>query len=270
MKIFIVTGGNKGIGEAITENLALNNPDGTIIFTSRSLENGKKTLEVFNKKKKLKNVFLEQLDITVKDSIKQFVEIFKTKYKKFDVLVNNAGWASHGSLINEEIARKTVDTNYYGTKNLTISLLPFANKNGRIVNVTSIAGVLGDKYSKDLKDKFLKEDLTFEELDQIVETFVKGVRDENYVKLGFPKSTYMVSKAAENSLTRILSNLYKKDDRNLTFNACCPGYVATDMSSFTGNKTPKEGAITPCWLATSDDVKDENGKFFSDKKLKTY
>ena len=42
------------------------------------------------------------------------------------------------------------------------------------------------------------------------------------------------------------------------------------MSSFRGNKTPEEGAITPCWLATSDDVKNENGKFFADKLLKNF
>jgi carbonyl reductase 1 len=52
--------------------------------------------------------------------------------------------------------------------------------------------------------------------------------------------------------------------------ACCPGYVATDMSSFNGTKTPKEGAITPAWLASSDEVSKENGMFFSDQKYKEY
>jgi hypothetical protein len=42
------------------------------------------------------------------------------------------------------------------------------------------------------------------------------------------------------------------------------------MSSFNGTKTPKEGAITPAWLASSDDVSNENGMFFSDQKYKEY
>ena len=91
MKTFIVTGGNKGIGEAIVENLAKNNSKATIVFTSRSLENGKKTLEAFEKKN-LKNIFLEQLDITNEQSIKKFKENFKKNFHNLDVLINNAGY----------------------------------------------------------------------------------------------------------------------------------------------------------------------------------
>jgi NAD(P)-dependent dehydrogenase (short-subunit alcohol dehydrogenase family) len=90
MKTFIVTGGNKGIGKAICENLASNYPKSTIIFTSRSLTNGEETLKDF-KKQKLENIVLEELDITDTKSIASFVKNFQEKYKNFDVLVNNAG-----------------------------------------------------------------------------------------------------------------------------------------------------------------------------------
>jgi carbonyl reductase 1 len=106
-----------------------------------------------------------------------------------------------------------VDTNYYGTKNVTLALLPFINSNGRIVNVTSMAGVLGNSYSQDLKKIFEKETLPIEELDELVEKFVEGVKNDNFVELGFPKSTYKVSKAAENAFTRILARKLKKEGK---------------------------------------------------------
>nr|CAD2177894.1 unnamed protein product [Meloidogyne enterolobii] len=47
--------------------------------------------------------------------------------------------------------------------------------------------------------------------------------------------------------------------KGITVNACCPGYVDTDMSSHKGHLTIDEGADTPIWLATAEGV--PNGAF---------
>jgi NAD(P)-dependent dehydrogenase (short-subunit alcohol dehydrogenase family) len=111
-----------------------------------------------------------------------------------DVLVNNAGMAYKGNAFNEEVARTTLATNYYGTKNVTAHFLPLirdygANQHasplhllhdstsspmvtfnfslfaffiitGRVVNVSSRAGLLSKLSSDALKQAFTREDLT--------------------------------------------------------------------------------------------------------------
>jgi len=49
-----------------------------------------------------------------------------------DVLVNNAGMAFKGSAFNEEVARTTVKTNYYGTKSVCLHFLPLIKDYGII------------------------------------------------------------------------------------------------------------------------------------------
>ena len=46
---------------------------------------------------------------------------------------------------------------------------------------------------------------------------------------------------------------------------CASRYVATDMSSFKGHKTPEQGADTPVWLALHA-PSSGSGKFYSDRK----
>jgi carbonyl reductase 1 len=96
-----------------------------------------------------------------------------------------------------------------------------------------------------------------------MEKFVHDVKDGEFKERGWPASTYRVSKAAANVLTRI----YARDLKEINFYCCCPGFVKTDMSSGGGTKTPDEGAETPVWLATADEKELQNGKFYRDNKL---
>lgn len=56
-----------------------------------------------------------------------------------------------------------------------------------------------------------------------------------------------VSKLCEGMYTRILGR--ELSAQGLAANVCCPGWCATDMSSWSGPKTALEGADTPVWLA---------------------
>ncbi|HEX8171350.1 MAG TPA: SDR family NAD(P)-dependent oxidoreductase [Thermoanaerobaculia bacterium] len=64
-----------------------------------------------------------------------------------DVLVNNAGFAVFDSIAGAEAAdlRAMMDTNYFGVVHCTQAALPrmLARGNGTIVNVASIAGIMG-------------------------------------------------------------------------------------------------------------------------------
>jgi carbonyl reductase 1 len=48
--------------------------------------------------------------------------------------------------------------------------------------------------------------------------------------------------------------------------ACCPGYCATDMSSWRGTKTAAAGADTPVWLALQPAGAFQSGKFWQERR----
>ena len=81
---------------------------------------------------------------------------------------------------------------------------------------------------------------------------------------GFPESAYKVSKAAEIALTMLYHRRYK----NLIVNACCPGFVATNMTSYKGYLKIEQGADTPVYLAVNDDT--PNGEFVQQRKISTW
>jgi uncharacterized protein len=64
-----------------------------------------------------------------------------------DVLINNAGFAIFDSVADAKTTdlRTMMETNYFGTVNCTKAVLPamLARRGGTIVNVTSIAGIMG-------------------------------------------------------------------------------------------------------------------------------
>lgn len=64
-----------------------------------------------------------------------------------DVLVNNAGFAVFDSVAEAQTNdfRAMMDTNYFGTVNVTKAVLPsmLGRRRGTIVNVTSICGIMG-------------------------------------------------------------------------------------------------------------------------------
>ncbi len=63
--------------------------------------------------------------------------------------------------------------------------------------------------------------------------------------MGYPNSAYGMSKIALTAATRIQQRYLSRDKarQDIIVNACCPGYVATDMSSFAGHLTIDEGIL---------------------------
>ena len=54
--------------------------------------------------------------------------------------INNAGIAFKGDEFDENVARTTIETNYYGTKRACDAFLPLLKDGARVVNVSSLAG----------------------------------------------------------------------------------------------------------------------------------
>jgi NAD(P)-dependent dehydrogenase (short-subunit alcohol dehydrogenase family) len=93
------------------------------------------------------NVNVIRMDLTDPQSIKLAVAEVTGRAGRIDVLINNAGMHTGGSIetLPPEYARLQIDTNFFGTINLTREVLPVMRKQGggMIINFSSIGGLMG-------------------------------------------------------------------------------------------------------------------------------
>ncbi|MCB8878145.1 oxidoreductase [Acidisoma silvae] len=87
------------------------------------------------------------LDITKAADIDTVISRAKSQFGRIDVLVNNAGYGYQSSVEEGDDAeiRAQFDTNVFGLFALTRAVLPMmrAQHSGHIINVTSVAGLMG-------------------------------------------------------------------------------------------------------------------------------
>jgi NAD(P)-dependent dehydrogenase (short-subunit alcohol dehydrogenase family) len=79
-----------------------------------------------------------------------------------------------------------------------------------------------------------------------------------------PNMAYSTSKTALNALTLHFAYQFRAADSPIRINAAAPGHCATAFNSFTGTRTPAEGAriVSALALAGADAP---NGRFFTDE-----
>ncbi len=87
------------------------------------------------------------LDVTKQDEVEAGVKAATERFGRIDVLVNNAGYGYQASAeegVEAEI-RAQFDANVFGLFALTRAVLPAmrAQKRGHIINITSVAGLVG-------------------------------------------------------------------------------------------------------------------------------
>ena len=84
------------------------------------------------------------LDVTDDASMQACVERVLTETGRIDVLVNNAGYGSHGAVedVPMDEARRQMEVNLFGLSRMTQLVLPAMRqaRHGRIINITSMAG----------------------------------------------------------------------------------------------------------------------------------
>ena len=141
--IAVVTGTSTGIGFETSLLLARN---GFYTYaTMRDTLKSDKIEKIANKE----NLPLEVLsmDVDNDDSVRNAIEKIIDEKQKIDILVNNAGYGLFGALedISIEEIKKQFETNLFGAIRTIKEVLPTMReqKNGIIVNVTSIAGLVG-------------------------------------------------------------------------------------------------------------------------------
>jgi len=259
-RVAVVTGANKGIGYAIVKQLADPNLGLQVVLTSRDESRGKQAVAALAAEGL--DVLYHPLDITKEPSIDALANWLKDRFQGLDILVNNAGMAYRGDAFNYEVAKNTIDCNYFGTLAVTQKLSPLLREGARVVNVSSRAGKFS-RLSPSLREIMFRPDLTMSQLSDLMNDFVQSVKEGTWEQKGWPKQTYAVSKMGVTIMTRI----FARDEHrpNILYNACCPGYVRTDMTNPNAPLSPEQGAKTPVYLALLPQG-GATGGFFADQR----
>lgn len=186
----IVTGGSRGIGEAIAYKLASLGANIAVIYAG----NTEAAESVCEKCKKEYGVEAKayQCDVSDFSAVKETVAKIKADFGTAHILVNNAGITRDGllAMMKEEDIDSVLDTNLKGAFNMIrhITGLFIRNREGCIINITSVAGLMGNA----------------------------------------GQCNYAASKAGLIGLTK--SAAKELAPKGIRCNAVAPGFIATDMT----------------------------------------
>lgn len=136
-KVIIVTGGNSGIGFAAAKEFS--RKGAKTILACRSMDRAQAALHKLQAEIPNAPVEMMQLDLARLASVHQFVDAFKAKYDRLDVLVNNAGVMMVPYGTTEDGFERQMGTNHLGHFALTGLLMDLLLKtpHSRVVNVSS-------------------------------------------------------------------------------------------------------------------------------------
>jgi len=144
-KVAIVTGGSRGIGEAIAVKLAENGAH--IAFSYVSSDEKAKTVEEKLRSFGVKAKGYKSNAADFADCEKMVNEVIK-EWSTVDILVNNAGISKDNLLLRmtpeqwEDVIKTNLSSVYNMTKHVIRPMMK--SRNGSIINMSSIVGVKGN------------------------------------------------------------------------------------------------------------------------------
>ncbi len=144
-KTALVTGGSRGIGEAIVRKFAEQGAD--VAFTYLSSEDRAKKVEA-DLKGLGSNAKAYRSDASSYEQAEELVKAVLEDYGKIDILINNAGITRDTLMLrmSEEQWDEVIQTNLKSVFNLTKHVLRpmLKNRGGSIINMSSVVGVFGN------------------------------------------------------------------------------------------------------------------------------
>ena len=188
--IIIITGASRGIGREIAKTLAR---EGYTIIANynkseREAQKLKKELQEENKE-----IDIYKANIANEEETQEMIKYVIKKYKKIDVLINNAG-IDKIQLVTEVTKKdwdEIINTNLYGTFYISQQAAKnmIQNKQGKIINISSIWGQIGASM----------------------------------------EVVYSISKAGVDGLTKALAK--ELGPSGIQVNSIAPGFIKTEMNS---------------------------------------
>ena len=186
-QVAIITGGARGIGEGICEVFC---NEGATVALWDVLEIGDSTANRISSKGG--EIFFQKVNITSKKEVEEAVKEIIIKYKKIDILINNAGVIRDRSFMkmSQQEWDTVININLNSLYTTTKAVLPYMKESGygRIISASSINGYQG----------------------------------------AFGQVNYAATKAGVSGFTRALC---KEVGRyGITVNAVAPGFIKSEMS----------------------------------------
>ncbi|KAF6024913.1 hypothetical protein EB796_016750 [Bugula neritina] len=214
-KVIIITGANCGIGLEAAKGLCELGHD--VVVTTRDDSKGEATVAAIKTEVSDASVMYLTVELSDPQSIRDFVEKFKSSGKKLDILVNNAGLFMKYSSADRHTARNdpsyevTMTVNCMGPFLLTNLLLDELKATGtkespsRIVNVSSGLTIMVKQDSS--KPPFYIDDLMLTEQGH----YVSGMQSYRNSKLALNLWSNEMAKQLEGS--------------HVIINTICPGFI---------------------------------------------
>ena len=228
-KKVLITGATGGIGNCIVKKF---DELGAKIVASGTNEDKLKDLE-----DKFSNIYSEKFKLDDHDKIENFINLVDQKLGGLDILVNNAGITLDNLSIrlSEENWKKVLDINLTSTFLMCKSAVKkmLKQKNGKIVNITSIVGHTGNlgqanyaaskagiiAFSKSLAIEYAKKNINI-----------------NCVSPGFIK-TEMTDKINDDFKKIILSKIPSGTLGTGEDVSNCVAFLASDMANYIHGET---------------------------------
>ncbi|MEV6899501.1 SDR family NAD(P)-dependent oxidoreductase [Amycolatopsis sp. NPDC051372] len=136
-KVWLVTGGSRGLGRAVVEEVLAAGND--VVATARNVDSLKDLDERYGD-----HLLRHPLDVTDPAQAEAAVAAAVERFGRLDVVVNNAGYANLASVEEVDLAdfRAQVEAVFFGTVHVTKAALPvfLAQHSGHFIQVTSIGG----------------------------------------------------------------------------------------------------------------------------------
>lgn len=239
-KIVLITGSTDGIGMQTALELA--KLGAHVLIHARNEDRGLKILSELKRQSANDKIALFVADFSSLSEVKAMANDIKSKFKKLDVLINNAGILLKKYQLSKDGFEYTFAVNHLAAFSLSIQLLPLiaASNQGRILNVSSIAHTNSP---------------------------LLGLEKIHAKEAFGGYQTYALTKLCNVLFTYELATRLK--DTNITVNAMHPGTIGTKLlkAGFNmGGASLETGAITPVYLATNPDLANVSGKYFTNKK----
>ena len=188
-RVALVTGASRGIGRAIAHTLCKANY--AIVVASPEIEKNEEVAsEICSCGGECMTV---DFNVASQESVKAGVDIVMQKFRRIDVLVNNAGITRDALSMRMKADdwNKVIAVNLTGTFFTSQAIIPHMMKErwGRIINIASVVAEAGNP----------------------------------------GQANYVASKAGIIGLTKCLAQ--ELASRNITVNAVAPGFIDTDMTA---------------------------------------
>ena len=245
-KTVLITGASAGVG--LHSAIGLAKLGAEVVIVGRDEGRTAQAVELVKSQTGNQAISYLLADLSSLKDVRKLAQDFKDKYKKLDVLLNNAGaifFTRKLSVDGYEMSLALNHLNYFLLTDLLLDMLK-AGPAGRIVNVSSRAHYRGHVNFDDLQSK----------------------RGYGAMK------AYSMSKLMNVLFTYELARRLRQGT-NVTANCLHPGFVASNFATnngwwvrlgmvfLSGRISVEEGAKCSIFLASSPEVQGMSGKYFN-------